>query len=59
MLLGYAVKPTAASSVQFIHNSPKQLFLSLYLQQIIAMIGVYNNLKQHQYGNCSHRKTNL
>lgn len=48
MLLGYAVKPTAASSVHCIHNFRNQCFLSLSLQQIIAMIGVYNNLKQHQ-----------
>lgn len=31
ILLGYAVKSTAASSVQCIHNSPKRLFLSLSL----------------------------
>lgn len=48
MLLGYAVKPTAASSFHCIHNFRNQCFLSLSLQQIIAMIGVYNNLKQHQ-----------
>gem|GEM_PF-6396933 len=59
MLLGYAAKPTVASSVHCIHNFRNQCFLSLPLQQIIAMTGVYNNLKQHQYGNCSYRKKNL
>ena len=44
MLLGYAVKSTAASAVQFIHNSAKQLFLSLYFPQTIAITGVYTNL---------------
>lgn len=59
MLLGYAVKPTVASSVRYIHNFRNQCFLSLSLLQIIAMTGIYNNLKQYQYGNCSHRKTNF
>lgn len=59
MLLGDAVKPTAASSVHRIHSFRNQSFLSLPLQQIIAMKGVYNNLKRRQYGNCNHRKTNL
>lgn len=59
MLVGMAVQPLADSSTLCIHSFQNQLFLSLSLQQIIAMTGVYNNLKQHQYGNCSHRKTNL
>lgn len=56
MLLGYTVKPTATSSVHCVHDFRNQCFLSLSLQRIIAMTGAYNNLKQHQYGNCSHRK---
>lgn len=59
MLVGMVVQPLADSSTLYIHSFQNQLFLSLSLQQIIVMIGVYNNIKQHQYGNCSHRKTNL
>ena len=44
---GVVVQPITASLVHCIHSFQNQLFLSLSLQQIIEITGVYNNLKQH------------
>ena len=45
MLVGVSITDIA-SSVHCIHSFQNQLFLSLSLLQIIAMKGVYSNLKQ-------------